>query len=237
VGNRAIRAPTRRRSSSGSSDPPARRTSSATTAVVNRSWIHRAGLDDELDRVVLDGRADVHRMVGRATAGHCVEHGQNGVRDRDRLAPYRWEIRAQVRADVEIPGVASQRVEPDRVSSASSSSSSPCSAATSCMAASSRCCGRSPSLSSSAAPPSARWSLANPPTLVKRVFGELMGLLKPNPYNDKAYAELLQVLYEVFQTARKDGLVGLESHIENPETSEIFKKYPSFRTTTTPSRC
>jgi chemotaxis protein MotA len=71
--------------------------------------------------------------------------------------------------------------------------------------------------------------LANPPTLVKRVFGELGGLMKPSPYNDKAYAELLQVLYEVFQTARKDGLVGLESHIETPENSEIFKKYPSFK--------
>src|SRR5690606_7454219 len=40
--------------------------------------------------------------------------------------------------------------------------------------------------------------------------------------------ELLQVLYDVFQKARKDGLVGLEAHIENPETSDIFQKYPRF---------
>jgi chemotaxis protein MotA len=53
-------------------------------------------------------------------------------------------------------------------------------------------------------------------------------LLKPNPYNEKAYAELLQVLYDVFQKARKDGLVGLEAHIEEPENSEIFKKYAFF---------
>ena len=64
----------------------------------------------------------------------------------------------------------------------------------------------------------------------------MFGLVKPNPYTEKAYAELLQVLYEVFQTARKEGLVGLESHIEEPEKSEIFKKYPtSSRITTT--RC
>ena len=56
----------------------------------------------------------------------------------------------------------------------------------------------------------------------------MLGLLKPNPYNEKAYAELLQVLYNVFQKARKDGLVGLEAHIEDPAASDIFKKYPFF---------
>jgi chemotaxis protein MotA len=70
--------------------------------------------------------------------------------------------------------------------------------------------------------------MGNPIPVVKRVFTESLGLLKPNIYTQKAYSELLQVLYEVFQTARKEGLVGLESHIEDPEKSEIFKKYPSF---------
>jgi chemotaxis protein MotA len=70
--------------------------------------------------------------------------------------------------------------------------------------------------------------MANPPAVIKGVFASLIGLLKPNPYGSKAYGELLQVLYDVFQKARKDGLVGLESHIEDPEKSDIFKKYPSF---------
>jgi chemotaxis protein MotA len=70
--------------------------------------------------------------------------------------------------------------------------------------------------------------VANPPAVVKGIFKEVFGLLKPNPYTDKAYTQLLQVLYESFQTARKEGLVGLESHIEEPEKSEIFKKYPTF---------
>lgn len=70
--------------------------------------------------------------------------------------------------------------------------------------------------------------VANPPAVVKRILVEMLHLLKPNPYTEKAYAELLQVLYEVFQTARKEGLVGLEPHIEEPEKSEIFKKYPTF---------
>jgi len=70
--------------------------------------------------------------------------------------------------------------------------------------------------------------MANPPAVLKASITQVIGLLKPNPFGAKAYAELLQVLYEIFQKARKDGLVGLESHIENPEGSDIFQKYPSF---------
>jgi len=69
---------------------------------------------------------------------------------------------------------------------------------------------------------------ANPMPVVKGVFAQTLGLLKPNAFGAKAYAELLQVLYEIFQKARKDGLVGLEAHIEDPEKSDIFSKYPSF---------
>src|SRR5438477_4594155 len=71
--------------------------------------------------------------------------------------------------------------------------------------------------------------ISNPMSVVLGSMKALLGLLKPNPYNEKAYAELLQVLYDVFQKARKDGLVGLEAHIEDPEKSELFKKYEFFR--------
>ncbi len=70
--------------------------------------------------------------------------------------------------------------------------------------------------------------MANPPQVLKATLQQLVALFKPNPFGAAAYAELLQVLYEVFQKARKDGLVGLESHIENPESSDIFNRYPKF---------
>ncbi len=70
--------------------------------------------------------------------------------------------------------------------------------------------------------------MANPPQVLKGSVQHTLGLLKPNPFGAAAYAELLQVLYEIFQKARKDGLVGLEPHIENPETSDIFNRYPRF---------
>jgi chemotaxis protein MotA len=70
--------------------------------------------------------------------------------------------------------------------------------------------------------------VGNPPGLLVRTLKEILGLLRPNPYSEKSYGELLQVLYDVFQTARKDGLVGLEQHIEAPEKSSLFAKYPHF---------
>ncbi len=70
--------------------------------------------------------------------------------------------------------------------------------------------------------------VANKPSTVKAIVTQSLGLLKPNPYNRTTFTELLQVLYDVFYAARKDGLVGIESHVENPEESELFQRYPSF---------
>lgn len=70
--------------------------------------------------------------------------------------------------------------------------------------------------------------IGNPASTIKRAGLSVLGLLKPSPYSHQAYEELLQVLYAVFQKARKDGLVGLEPHIEEPYKSDIFKKYPLF---------
>lgn len=70
--------------------------------------------------------------------------------------------------------------------------------------------------------------VGNKPTVVKGIIRETLGLIKPTPYGHKAFQELLQVLYEIFYVARKDGLVGVESHVEDPQSSELFKKYHSF---------
>jgi chemotaxis protein MotA len=42
------------------------------------------------------------------------------------------------------------------------------------------------------------------------------------------YLDLLTMMYEILNLARRDGLMGLESHVENPKESAIFKKYPKF---------
>ncbi len=70
--------------------------------------------------------------------------------------------------------------------------------------------------------------VGNKASTVKAVFTQSLGLLKPDPYNRATFTELLQVLYDLFYAARKDGLVGIESHVENPHESELFRPYPLF---------
>jgi chemotaxis protein MotA len=70
--------------------------------------------------------------------------------------------------------------------------------------------------------------VSNPMSVVTGSIRSVRGLLKPNPYDEKAYSELLEVLYDVFQKARKHGLAGLEDDIERPEKSDIFKQHPFF---------
>jgi len=56
----------------------------------------------------------------------------------------------------------------------------------------------------------------------------VMGLLKPDPFTKQAFIDLLKMMYQLFNIARKEGLLGLEKHIETPEESEVIKKFPSF---------
>jgi chemotaxis protein MotA len=70
--------------------------------------------------------------------------------------------------------------------------------------------------------------VANPPSVVTAVFKQCISLLKGNPYKKTIFSELLLMLYELFQTARKDGMLALEPHVERPHESAIFNKYPFF---------
>jgi chemotaxis protein MotA len=56
----------------------------------------------------------------------------------------------------------------------------------------------------------------------------MMGLMKPDPFTKPAYSDLLRMMYQLFNVARKEGLLGLEKHIESPESSDILSKYPVF---------
>lgn len=70
--------------------------------------------------------------------------------------------------------------------------------------------------------------VANSPHAVKQTFTEIKSIYKKDKYNKAEYLELLAMLYLVFKTARSKGWLALEQHIENPEESEIFKKFPTF---------
>jgi chemotaxis protein MotA len=68
--------------------------------------------------------------------------------------------------------------------------------------------------------------ISTPAPVLKATMGKLQAVVKPTPFNKKLYLDSL-ALYELFQTARKDGLVAIEGHIEKPKESALFKKYPA----------
>lgn len=60
------------------------------------------------------------------------------------------------------------------------------------------------------------------------LFKKILIALKGAPYTKIAYEELLKALYELFLLGRRNGMIALEEHVMSPQTSSIFKKYPTF---------
>ena len=67
---------------------------------------------------------------------------------------------------------------------------------------------------------------STPSPVLKNTGAKLTSLIKPSPFSKGLYLQSLRLLYELFQMARKDGLVAIESHIEKPKESALFKKFP-----------
>jgi len=70
--------------------------------------------------------------------------------------------------------------------------------------------------------------IANPLPVLKNIIAHVLATLKPPKVSKQTYLDLLKMLYELFQFAKREGLIALEQHVENPESSSIISKYPSF---------
>ena len=73
-----------------------------------------------------------------------------------------------------------------------------------------------------------RLMIATPKSTLSKIVKYILGSLKSSGVSKASFLELLQLLYEIFQTARVKGLLTLEGHVEKPEESELFNKYPAF---------
>jgi len=69
--------------------------------------------------------------------------------------------------------------------------------------------------------------ISSPLPVIKGIIRQLKGAMGGGLVK-KDYLDLLVMMYEIFNVARKDGLIGLENHVEKPQESEIFKRYPKF---------
>ena len=70
----------------------------------------------------------------------------------------------------------------------------------------------------------------NQPKVIKATLASAAAAIKPSKYTKARYMELMTLLYDILQKARKEGLMAIEADVEEPHESEIFKKYPGVGT-------
>jgi chemotaxis protein MotA len=61
--------------------------------------------------------------------------------------------------------------------------------------------------------------------VVKSTLKGLGACFKGSKYSKARYMELMALLFDILQKARKEGLMAIESDVENPHESALFKKY------------
>ncbi|WP_010103578.1 motility-associated protein, partial [Verminephrobacter aporrectodeae] len=67
----------------------------------------------------------------------------------------------------------------------------------------------------------------NQPKVLRATLRAIPLALKGSKYTKERYMELMSMLYEILQKARKEGLMAIEKDVEAPHESEIFRKYPT----------
>jgi chemotaxis protein MotA len=63
--------------------------------------------------------------------------------------------------------------------------------------------------------------------VIKATMKGLGSCFKGSKYSKARYMDLMALMYDILQKARKEGLMAIEGDVENPHDSAIFKKYPT----------
>ncbi|MGB9202453.1 MAG: flagellar motor stator protein MotA [Terriglobales bacterium] len=70
--------------------------------------------------------------------------------------------------------------------------------------------------------------ISNPIHTLKSIIAGVVGVFGSSKYSTEHYTNSLKMMYELLQKARKEGLVALETDIEEPDKSPLFSKYEAF---------
>jgi chemotaxis protein MotA len=63
--------------------------------------------------------------------------------------------------------------------------------------------------------------------VVKATFAGMARCFKGSKFSKARYMELLALLFDILQKARKEGLMSIEKDVEDPSSSPLFQKYPT----------
>lgn len=67
---------------------------------------------------------------------------------------------------------------------------------------------------------------ANPGPIMKALIPKLLETIKGSGVDKAMYADLLGLMASIFDTMRKEGVLGIEADLSNPHESARFNKYP-----------
>jgi chemotaxis protein MotA len=70
--------------------------------------------------------------------------------------------------------------------------------------------------------------IANPLHILKKIAAGVVGVFTGSKFTKARYVETLKMMYELFNKARKEGLMGMEADVEEPVKSAVFAKHPQF---------
>jgi chemotaxis protein MotA len=70
--------------------------------------------------------------------------------------------------------------------------------------------------------------IANPLHILIKIAGGMAGVFTGSSFNKQRYLDSLKTLYELLNKARREGLMALETDVENPEKSPILSKNAAF---------
>jgi len=70
--------------------------------------------------------------------------------------------------------------------------------------------------------------IANRGNVLGRTVVYLSSVFRGRRYNKDSYLELLSLLYTAFKLAKTKGMLALEQHVENPQESNLFQRFPAF---------
>lgn len=68
--------------------------------------------------------------------------------------------------------------------------------------------------------------VSNEKKVIKATLNALGQLFKSSKYNKTLYLTLINLMYTILTKIRQNGTLSIESDIDNPKESELFKKYP-----------
>ena len=69
--------------------------------------------------------------------------------------------------------------------------------------------------------------IGSSPAILRQLVKQVLGSMKPSPFNRALYIDCLQLLYELLVKAKKNGLIALEKDLAEPAASPIFAGHPA----------